>query len=85
MVRHNVSKEEVQEWVAEAVKDGIKEIRPLEHCAAKGLSSGEVETLRKIIKALDGTAVTIGRTVIVAIVLGIVGLVSLGFWEKLGK
>ena len=75
----DISRDEIREIVKSSV-----EVAMLRHnqCPAKGLTSEQVTMLAKIVQAVDGTAVVIGRAIVSAFIIGILSLVALGFWHK---
>lgn len=74
-----------EKQIEQVIKDAVSaELRNHMHCAAQGLSSDEVVMLRRVIKVLDGTAVMIGRAIVLFVVSTIIGLVTIGFWSKVG-
>lgn len=62
----------------------FKEVEMKEFFISRKTHSDHHEFLGRLISTFDSATSLIGRTVLVAIILSIIGLIALGFWVKLG-
>lgn len=78
-----LSQEEINELVKGLVKANKESLK--EFYVDREVHYQHHEFLGRLIKSLDAASSLIGRTVLVAFIIGVMGLIALGFWTKIGN
>jgi hypothetical protein len=77
----SIRKAELRLFIREAVAEEIPKAPA--HCPAQDLTVEQVIMLTRMVRAIDGVAVNVGRGMVMFVMAVLLGLLSLGFWERL--